>query len=688
MPNHLANENSPYLLQHAENPVDWYPWCKEALDKAHSEDKPIFLSVGYAACHWCHVMERESFEDEATAALMNEHFVNIKVDREERPEIDSIYMQAVVAMTSKGGWPMSVFLTPEGLPFFGGTYFPPERRYNLPSFREVLLSVARIWREDRESILESADQVTRYIQNAIETGEPTSSYHLKNLGQVTSKIAQGYDWENGGWGQAPKFPQPMVIETLLRRATRGDKAALDMAEHALQAMARGGMYDLVGGGFARYSVDDRWLVPHFEKMLYDNALLAQVYLHASLLTGADEYRRVCEETLDFVLREMTHPQGGFYSSLDADSGGAEGKFYVWRPEEIQAALPNPQDAQVIMAAYGVTQSGNFEGTTVMQRVLSDEQIAAAFDLGLESVPGKLAQCRAQLRAYRSQRPRPGTDDKVLVSWNGLMLVAFAEAGRYLKRPDYLRAAIRNAEFLLAEMKMGERLLRSWRDGKATHNATLEDYAALILGLLALYQSDPRARWFKAARTLAGEMVAHFRDPSGGFFDTRDDHESLILRPKDIQDNATPSGNALAALGLLQLSAYTGDGEWHSIAEEMVANMMAIAQQYPTSFGQWLSAADFAAGPVQEVAILGETSSPEFQALAAVLAQAYRPRVVSASATYPPEAYSPELLEDRPLLNNQPTAYVCQGFVCQKPVNSAEALANLLDDGWNRVDHRG
>jgi uncharacterized protein YyaL (SSP411 family) len=680
MPNHLANENSPYLLQHAENPVDWYPWGEEALDKALSEDKPIFLSVGYAACHWCHVMERESFEDEATAVLMNEHFVNIKVDREERPEIDSIYMQAVVAMTRQGGWPMSVFLTPQGQPFYGGTYFPPEPRYNMPSFREVLLSVARIWRQDRDSILESADQITRHIQNTAGTGGSNDQISLEILGQVTTKIGQGYDWGNGGWGQAPKFPQPMVIEYLLRQATRGDESALEMAEHALRAMSKGGMYDLVGGGFARYSVDDSWLVPHFEKMLVDNAQLALVYLHASLLTGVKEYRLVCEETLDFVLREMTHPQGGFYSSLDADSDGEEGKFYIWTPGEIQTAIPNPQDARLIMAAYGVTQSGNFESATILQRVLSDAQIAEEFDLALETVPDKLAQCHAQLLAYRSQRLRPGTDDKVLVSWNGLMLVAFAEAGRYLNRPDFLQAAIRNADFLLAEMKMEDRLLRSWRDGKAAHNATLEDYAALILGLLALYQADSQARWFSTARVLADEMVAHFRDPSGGFFDTRDDHESLILRLKDTQDNAIPSGNALAALALLQLSAYTGSGEWRSIAEEMLGNIMAIAQRYPTSFGQWLSAVDFAVGPIQEVAILGETKSPGFQALAAVLAQTYRPRMVSALSTCPPGKGSPELLANRPLQNRQATAYVCQGFVCQKPVNLPEALANLLDNG--------
>jgi uncharacterized protein YyaL (SSP411 family) len=686
MPNRLVNENSPYLLQHAENPVDWYPWGEEALEKARSENKPIFLSVGYAACHWCHVMAHESFEDEGTAAIMNDHFVNIKVDREERPDIDGIYMQAVVAMTRQGGWPMSVFLTPDGQPFFGGTYFPPERRYNMPSFKQVLGSVIRIWEEDRDSIQKSADRITEHLQNAAYVDGSARELKLDDLDQAVALLNQGYDWKLGGWGQAPKFPQPMVIEVLLRKAVRGDQTALAMAEHALKAMSKGGMYDVVGGGFARYSVDDRWLVPHFEKMLYDNAQLALVYLHAYQVTENDHYRRVCEGILDFVLRELTHPDGGFFSSLDADSEGEEGKFYIWKPPDIQAALPDPQEAQLITAAYGITGAGNFEGSTILQRVMDDDQVASQFDIPVREVPDLLRALHNKMLAYRSQRVRPGTDDKVLVSWNGLMLAAFAEAGRVLARDDYAQAAVKNAEFLLSELVADGRLLRTWREGHSRYNAYLEDHAALILGLIALYQTDHQTRWFSQAYQLAEEVIAHFRDPSGGFFDTRDDHEPLILRPKDTQDNAFPSGNSLAALALLQLSSYTGNTQWRSHAEQMLQKMAHMAIQYPTSFGQWLSAIDFAIGPVQEVAVLGGADGSEWQPFADVLWETYRPRMVAAFSSYPPDPRAPSLLEDRPLLNDQPTAYVCQGFVCQQPVTQAAKMADQLggDIHWERL----
>ncbi|MBC8509043.1 MAG: thioredoxin domain-containing protein [Anaerolineales bacterium] len=686
MPNRLANENSPYLLQHAENPVDWYPWGEEALEKANTEDKPIFLSVGYAACHWCHVMEHESFEDPETAALMNEHFVNIKVDREERPDIDNIYMQAVVAMTGQGGWPMSVFLTPDGQPFYGGTYFPPEPRYRMPSFKDVLHSVERIWREDREKLLESGEKITAHLKATGESHNAGGEINPSILSEAAMRLAQAYDWKNGGWGQAPKFPQPMAIEFLLRQASRGDRMALDMTNHALKSMAKGGMYDVAGGGFARYSVDDFWLVPHFEKMLYDNAQLALAYLHAYLITADEEFRRVCEETLDFVLREMTHPEGGFYSSLDADSEGEEGKFYVWTSEEIQAVISDPEDSRLFLAAYGVTQQGNFEGHTVLQRVLDDDQIAEEFGLPIEEVPKKLAEIHALLLEKRTERIRPGTDDKVLVSWNGLMLSAFAEAGRYLKRPDYVETAIRNADFLLTALHPDDRLLRSWRDGKARYNGYLEDYAAMILGLLALYQSDPNPRWFSSASELAIEMITRFRDPDGGFFDTRDDHEKLLYRPKDLQDNAVPSGNALAALALLQLSAFELNLEWRDMAEAMMAKMGGNLARYPTGFGQWLIAADFALGPVNEVAIIGDSESAQTQALVEMLWKQYQPHLVAAISEEKNNLEGvenlpgfPKLLENRGLFNDQSTAYVCQGFVCQQPVNTPEELAEQLNN---------
>jgi uncharacterized protein YyaL (SSP411 family) len=609
---------------------------------------------------------------------MNEHFVNIKFDREERPDIDSIYMQAVVAMTRQGGWPMSVFLTPDGRPFYGGTYFPPVRRHNLPSFKEILLTVARLWEEDRHQLMESSEKISQHLQGQVGLSDGQEKLDSANLGQATMTLAQGYDWKHGGWGQAPKFPQPMVIEYLLRRGTQGDKFSMEMATHALHAMAKGGMYDVVGGGFARYSVDDRWHTPHFEKMLYDNGQLALAYLHAFLITGEKAFRRICEETLDFVLREMTHPQGGFYSSLDADSEGEEGKFYVWTPQEIQEIITDPKDAALLLAAYGVTETGNFEGKNILQRVLDDEQLAEEFDLPIESVPAKLAELHALLLEARSQRIRPGTDDKVLVFWNALMLTAFAEAGRYLGRGDYTQAAVRNATFLIGNLYEEDRLLRSWREGQAKYNAYLEDYAGLILGLLALYQTDSDPRWYQFALKLADEMVDHFSDPDGGFFDTRDDHETLLLRPKDLQDNATPSGNALAALALLQLSAYGDRVAFREISEEMLTAIQDTMVRYPTSFAQWLCAADFAIGPVHEVAILADSKKPEVESLVESLWGTYRPRLVAAISAYPPHPDAPMLLENRPLLNDRPTAYVCQGFVCQQPVNSPEEMSAQLE----------
>lgn len=684
MSNQLFNENSPYLLQHAENPVDWYPWSEEALEKARREDKPIFLSIGYAACHWCHVMAHESFEDPDTAAIMNEHFINIKVDREERPDLDSIYMSAVVALTGQGGWPMSVFLTPDGKPFYGGTYFPPVRRFNMPAFREVLLGIARNWQEDRSRLIDAGSELTQHLHETQTFGASSEPLSEKYTDEAALRLAQTYDWVNGGWGAAPKFPQPMAIEFLLQRAARGDKLALDMGSHALHAMARGGMYDVIGGGFARYSTDDKWLVPHFEKMLYDNALLSRAYLHAYLLTQNLAFRRVCEETLDFIVREMKSPpvgdgssEGGFYSSLDADSEGEEGKFYVWTPEEISSALSDPQNTEFFLAAYGVTEQGNFEGQNVLQRALDDFALSERFNLPVDEIPGRLSVLHAQLLLARENRIRPGTDDKVLVSWNALALIAFAEASRYLKRPDYLAVARQNADFLLTELHPGDRLLRSWRKGHARHNAYLEDYAGLILGLLSLYQSDPDPWWFNSAIQLAEEMLQHFRDEQDGFYDTRDDHGPLVTRPKELQDNATPSGNSLAATALLQLAAYTGRGDWRDLAESMLVSIQGSAVRYPTAFSQWLCAIDFAINPVYEIAVLGEPLDPNTQALTQVIWSRWRPFSLAAISAFPPPQNAPPLLHDRPLLQDRPTAFVCQNFTCQLPVNSPQQLQAQL-----------
>ena len=498
MTNQLANQNSPYLLQHMDNPVDWYPWGDQALQKAKAENKPIFLSIGYAACHWCHVMERESFEDPATAAIMNQHFVNIKVDREERPDLDGIYMKAVVAITGQGGWPMSVFLTPDLQPFFGGTYFPPVPRHGMSSFSQVLEKISEIWAEKPNELILSGEKLTEHLQ--------TQQQHLSTQGELLSKdtltsatlkLIQSYDWKNGGWGTAPKFPQPMSLLYLLRQASQGDQQALEISEHALNAMAQGGMYDLVGGGFARYSVDDQWLVPHFEKMLYDNAQLARAYLHAYLLTREPYYRQITEQTLDFVLAELTHPDGGFFSSLDADFEGEEGKFYVWSHTELEKLLTADEFA-LLKETYQISEAGNFEGQIVLRQKTSGP-LSPETHLQLASI-------REKLFSARSTRIRPNTDDKVLVSWNAWMSIAFAEAGRYLGTAKYLRAAQNNLGFMLSSMVENDRLLRSWREGQAQHAAYLEDYAGLVLALLALYQSDHDNRWFEHAHRLTDQMI--------------------------------------------------------------------------------------------------------------------------------------------------------------------------------------
>jgi len=688
MPNQLAQSNSPYLLQHKDNPVNWYPWSAEALNRAKAEDKPIFLSIGYAACHWCHVMAHESFEDAETAAYMNEHFINIKVDREERPDLDGIYMEAVVSLTGSGGWPMSVFLTPEGKPFLGGTYFPPTPRHGLPAFKQVLEHVDKLWQGEREKVIEAGKALQERITTS-SVRRPTSDAGLGTLDKefldrAVMALAQAYDWQGGGWGRAPKFPQPMTIDFLLSRATQGDKLALDLARHALNSMARGGMYDIVGGGFSRYSVDDIWLVPHFEKMLYDNAQLARAYLHGYLVTKDERFRDVCERTLSFMAVELRNDKDGFHSSLDADSEGEEGKYYLWSLDEIEHLLGELKnrgqikDKKLFKAAYGITEGANFEGKYLLRRMKTDDELSKEFNLSPEVIKQELELVKSGLFLVRTDRVRPGTDDKVLTSWNSMAMIAFAEAGRYLKRPDYTEIAKKSAEFLLKELHPGERLLRSWRAGRAEHNAYLEDYAALILGLLALYQSDPDVRWFAEAERLAAEMLEHFRDPNGGFFDTRDDHEELITRPKDLQDNATPSGNALAAMALLQLAAFSRNGKWRDLAERMLTGIQEIAVRYPTSFGQWLCALTFAVAEGREIAIIGDSQDEDAAALEEMVWKEWRPFDVVAVSNYPPAAGSPELLADRPLKNGKATAYVCRNFTCQLPVNTTEELAAQLD----------
>jgi uncharacterized protein len=679
MTNHLANESSPYLLQHAENPVEWYPWVHEAFEKARQEDKPIFLSIGYAACHWCHVMTHESFENPSTAGVLNDNFICIKVDREERPDIDSIYMNFVMSTTGSGGWPLSVFISPDGKPFYGGTYFPPFRSHNLPSFREVLDSVSRLWRTDRAAILVSSENLAHSLQAQSSAQVSQKTLDLIQLKQVVQTIARAYDWQNGGWGGSLKFPQPMLIEFLLRQASRGEESGLNMAEHALRAMCQGGMYDVLGGGFSRYTVEPTWLIPHFEKMLYDNAQLARIYLHAYQLTGDSLFRDVCTSTLDFVLRELTNSEGGFYSSLDADSEGQEGKYYLWTIQEVCAAIPSLDDANLFITAYGVSDQGNFNGRNVLRQIVPDDQLVLQFKQDIPTLHTRLAETRIQLLQYRNQRIRPATDDKVLLAWNALMLATLAETGRALDRLDYLQAAIRNASFILENMLFDGRLMRSWRDGKARHNGYLEDYAGLGLALLTLYQVDPQLRWYQAAVQFLGQVLSHFSNPAGGFFDTSDDHEALLYRPMELQDNATPSGNAQACLLLLKLAAYEGRSDWRKSAEEMLTANLDVLQHYPSAFAQWWCAADFALGPAHEVAIIGDPDNPATLSLLQPLWHGYHPQLVVATSPYPHAPGSPALLNDRLLLNGEPTAYVCQDFVCQLPVNDPQDMIAQLSN---------
>ena len=684
MTNRLAQETSPYLRQHADNPVDWYPWGDEALKLAQDQDKPIFLSIGYAACHWCHVMAHESFADEATAVYMNTHFINIKVDREERPDLDSIYMNAVVALTGQGGWPMSVFLTPDGKPFFGGTYFPPTPRYNMPSFLQLLASINRAWHEQRADIEENAAQLTAGLTRVIAQSDEDEPLTDNLFASAIAGLTRTFDEDQGGFGSAPKFPPTMTLEFLLRTGSRLDDAdAGHMVEHTLKMMAQGGMYDQLGGGFARYSTDSNWLVPHFEKMLYDNALLARVYLHAYQVTGDIFYRRVAVETLDFLLREMRHEDGGFYSSYDADSEGEEGKFYVWQPAEIRDVLG--EDAELFMLYYDVTARGNWEGKSILNVPRAPEEVAAELGMELDELKARLAASQQKLYAVRSQRVWPGLDDKVLTAWNGLALAAFAEAARILPRPDYIQAAQQNAEFLYQNMRRENgsidklrtgRLLRTWKAGsEAKYNAYLEDYAYLADGLLALYQTDFNEKWFAWAQELGDIMLDHFQDPDGiGFFDTSDDHETLIQRPKDMQDNATPSGNAMAAQVLLKLSLYTGNGRYWDVAAAAVGGMVSRMTHFPNSFAHWLCAADFIYSAPQELAIAGTFGKSGTMALLEVANNRYRPNLVTAVGE---NGKVVPLLADRPQIEGQATAYVCRHFVCQQPITDPHKLALQL-----------
>ncbi len=688
--NRLAGETSPYLLQHAHNPVDWFPWGPDALARAKLLDRPIFLSIGYAACHWCHVMERESFEDEATARALNDQFIAIKVDREERPDLDQLYMGAVQALTGGGGWPMSVFLTPEGRPFYGGTYFPDTPRHGLPSFRQVLEGVSTAWRTDRAQVEEAGGRLVNALveQARLPAAEDAPAPDL--LDTAVMLIDRGFDTTTGGWGTAPKFPQPMTIEFLVgRAAASGDPRSLAVARRALDAMAAGGIHDQLGGGFHRYATDARWLVPHFEQMLYDNAQLARAYLRAWAFTGDEAYRDVGRGVLDAMIREFTTVDGAFAASLDADTNGVEGETFVWEAAQIRAVLGEAalgESAPLFATAYGVTDGGNWEGRTILSRVRTDREVAQQYGLAEAAVRARLAEARVALLAARGTRAQPTRDDKALAAWNGLAIGALATGARLLDllgndddrtaAQRYLDAATTAATAVtLGLQAVTGKLGRSWKDSRASGEGVLEDYALFADGLLALYEAGHEERWFVTARGLADQILDRFADPDGGFFDTASDHERLIARPKDVQDNATPSGNAVAALVLLRLAALTGEGRYRSEAERAIRTVAGLAARHPTAFAKWLVAIDFSLASVAEVAIVGEPDDPATRALLAVVARHGAPSVVSVSAD--PSASAVPLLEGRRAINGRPTAYVCRGFSCRLPVTEPDALADQL-----------
>jgi len=674
MPNRLAAETSPYLQQHADNPVDWWPWSEPAFEEARQSDRPVLLSVGYSACHWCHVMAHESFEDEQIAAVMNELFVNIKVDREERPDVDAIYMQAVQAMTGRGGWPMTMFLTPRGVPYYGGTYFPPVDRHGMRGFPTVLRAAAEAYHTQKDDVARVGEQLRQALTppRLRAEAEPDAA----QITQAVRSLVEATDRRHGGFGGAPKFPHPASLDLMLRHdAIAHDPAARDAALITLDRMARGGIYDHVGGGFHRYSVDAQWAVPHFEKMLYDNAQLAPVYLHAYQLTGEARWRRVCEETLDYVAREMLLPGGGFASTQDADSEGEEGRFFVWTPAQLREVLGD-DDATLAARLYGVTDAGNFEhGTTVLSLPYPVEQVATSLGVDTAALQQRIDGMRTRLYDARERRVHPGRDDKVITAWNALMLDAFAQAGAALHRDDYVQIAVRCADFLLGNLQTPEgTLLRTWKDGTAKITGFLEDVAFLSDALLTLYEATGEPRWFDASQRLAGDMLARFHDPVAGFYDTALDAEPLLVRPHSLDDNAVPAGQSIAAHALLRLHAFTGDDRWRQAAHDVVAPLAQVVARSPLGLGNLAWALQMLTGEVREVAVAGgRNSQATVQLLDAVTARFDPLRVLAWG-----DADAVPLLQDRPTVDGHAAAYVCRSFLCERPVTNAADLGALLD----------
>lgn len=685
--NQLKDETSPYLLQHADNPVDWHPWGAEAFRIALEQDKPVLLSIGYSACHWCHVMAHESFEDEATAEMMNALFVNVKVDREERPDVDDIYMGAVQAIAGQGGWPMTVFLLPDGRPFYGGTYYPKVQRYGMPSFTQLMGAVHEAYRNQRENLEKQADNLHEALKrDVLAIGRADDSGLTSDMLDEAARILlASVDRENGGFGAQPKFPNPISLEFLLRHHARtGDEEALNLATFSLRQMAHGGIYDQIGGGFARYSVDAHWLVPHFEKMLYDNAQLSRLYLHAWQITGEDFFRAIAVDIYDYVLREMTASNGGFYSATDADSEGEEGKFFVWSIEEAAEALEPiraqaPRALEIVIEAFGMTPQGNFEGANILYLPRPLHETGELLGMPLEDLSSALDRIKRQLYTVRAERVPPALDDKILTSWNGLMLASLAEAARVLKRDDYLAASRKAGEFLLHQMVDDNgRLNRSHKDGRSKLNGYLEDYANLIDALLELYQSTYEENWFAAARRLADVALTHFRSGDGGFYDTSDDHEALIVRPRNLQDNVTPSGNAMMAKQLLRLAAYTAESRYDEAAREILRKLSDAMRQYPQAFTESLNAADMLIQGVAEVAVIGDRADQATIEIMDALHQPYRPNLISALAEDEVDQHELiPLLNARKRCDGKATVYVCRHFACKMPVTTAAETEALL-----------
>ncbi len=683
--NRLLHETSPYLRQHAHNPVDWYPWGPEALARARELDRPIFLSVGYSACHWCHVMEHESFEDPEVANILNEHFVSIKVDREERPDLDQIYMAAVQALTGQGGWPMSVFLTPDLKPYYGGTYFPPQDHYGRPSFKRLLNGLIEFWRDRRAEVDQSADKITGYLQDATHLERQEGELTDTLIRNAAGLLARAFDHSFGGFGTAPKFPHAMDLRLLLRAWKRfGDDQALEMVRVTLDRMAMGGIYDHLGGGFHRYSTDAQWLVPHFEKMLYDNALLTAAYLEGFQATHDPFYRAVVEETLAYVAREMTSPEGAFYSTQDADSEGVEGKFFVWSAGEIEHLL-GQETAKILNEIYGVSPEGNWEGHNILNRTRSYAQDSRLMKIAEPELRKTLAEAKKKLFDVRSRRVWPGRDEKVLTSWNGLMIAAFAEASSVLGNATYAETAARAADFILTQMRGQDgRLLRTYKSGSAPKlNAYLEDYSYLLDALVSLYEATFSPRWLEAAIDLSRVMVEQFWDEAqGGFFYTGRDHEALIARTKDPQDSSVPSGNGMAATALVRLAKLTGRKDLLEKAEATFRLFRGIMASSPMAAGQMLLALDFHLGPVEEFAVVGKLLDDDTQKVLRAIQAGFRPNKIVAAWDGAKDSQVEKLI---PLLAGKKaaggvTTYICENYTCQAPLVGAAAVEERLGVG--------